>query len=127
MKKLAVLFFLMLSLTGIGFSQSVRLLNADEFEKNLASRKDAILLDVRTAPEYNRGHIANAQLIDFYQSDFVDRLKRLDRSKPVFVYCEVGGRSGVAARALVNLGFTNVVDLKQGYRAWVSAKKPVTK
>lgn len=127
MKKLAVILFLMLAFAGVTFSQSVRLLNADEFEKNLASTKDAILLDVRTASEFNRGHLANAQLIDFYQSDFVDRLKKLDRSKPVFVYCEVGGRSGVAARTLVSLGFTNVVDLKQGYRAWVSAKKPVTK
>ncbi len=107
-------------------AQSIQL-NPNEFEKKLASIKDKTVLDVRTKEEYGQGHLANATMIDYYKDDFKQQLAKLDKSKPVFVYCEAGGRSGSACKLLHNLGFSQVFDLQGGRRGWVGAKKPVVK
>jgi rhodanese-related sulfurtransferase len=108
-------------------SAQSQLINANDFEKKLTSTKDKTVLDVRTQSEYNQGHLANAMLIDFYKSDFKKQLSKLDKNKPVFVYCGVGGRSGSASKTLVELGFKQVYDLQGGMQAWTKADKAVVK
>jgi len=100
-------------------------LAADTFEEKLAGTSDKIILDVRTSDEYKKGHLANATLIDYYGKDFKNQADQLDKSKPVFVYCASGGRSGSAAKILTQLGFKEVYDLQGGFNAWSNAKKPV--
>ena len=102
-------------------------LNANEFEKKLTSIKDKTVLDVRTKEEYTQGHLANATMIDYYKDDFKQQLTKLDKSKPIFVYCAAGGRSGSACKLLQDLGFSRIFDLQGGMRAWTGANKPVAK
>ncbi len=82
------------------------------------SYPNAQLVDVRTAEEYQAGHIANAINIDVKKSTFIhiaDSL--LDKQRPVAVYCKGGVRSRQAAKLLLEHGFM-VYNLQDGYDGW---------
>jgi thioredoxin 1 len=124
-----ILFFVAVFITvglGHGKAQS-QLLDVKAFNTRMASSEDKIVLDVRTNDEYNQGHLENAVMIDYYKPDFKQRLAKLDKAKPVFVYCAAGARSEAAAQALVDLGFKQVYDLQGGMNAWKKAKMPIVK
>ncbi len=65
----------------------------------------AYLVDVRTPEEYGEGHLAYSKNIDFRATDFKSQISKLDRSKPVYLYCRSGNRSGKAADTLQTLNF----------------------
>lgn len=65
----------------------------------------AYLVDVRTPEEYGEGHLAYSKNIDFRSTDFKTQISKLDRSKPVYLYCRSGNRSGKAADTLQTLDF----------------------
>ena len=98
----------------------------EEFEK-LTKQPGNVILDVRTGTEYRNGHLKDAVLIDFMAKDFDEKVKALDKSKTYLVHCQVGGRSAKACAKLDKMGFTNVVNLEGGYKAWEKAGKPVEK
>lgn len=99
-----------------GFSQER--LSAKEFRKKLNSTTNALLLDVRTPTEINKGYLHGAVFMDFYDSSFRQQVNNLDKDKPVFVYCAIGGRSWDAAKLMTEMGFKNVYDLKGGIIVW---------
>ena len=89
-----------------------------EFEKLIATSQMQ-LLDVRTAGEFQSGHLKNALQADWLNKDqFTDRTQYLDKTKPIFVYCASGVRSAAAAKYLQEKGFANVQNLKGGLTAW---------
>lgn len=98
-------------------NKTIKLASVSEFSEGLAL-DNVQLIDVRTAEEYQAGHIENAQLIDIKLEDFRDRIQELDKDKPVYLYCKSGGRSGKASKVLDSLGFKEIVDLKGGFTAW---------
>lgn len=86
---------------------------------------DVVLLDVRTADEYNEGHIANALNIDVKKDGFVEKVKStIPAGKTVAVYCRSGKRSANAAGMLVGEGY-KVVNLVGGIMAWKEAGMPL--
>lgn len=91
--------------------------DAEQF-KTLIAEGDVIIIDVRTADEYSGGKIENAVNIDFYSSDFKQKLESLDKSTSYLVYCAAGGRSGKAKNLMYDLGFTEVYNLLGGYGNW---------
>lgn len=91
-------------------------LNPVDFEK-LLSDTLVMLLDVRTAAEYQAGHIGRAKNLDVRQPVFDEQILLLDRKRPVAVYCRSGVRSRMAARKLVKQGF-KVYNLDKGYASW---------
>jgi len=100
------------------------ILNADEFDKKLKASKDAQVLDVRTKGEYSENHLANSYNADYNNlQQFNERIKFLDKNKPVFVYCLAGGRSAEASKILNEQGFKEVYDLKGGMRSWMNSNK----
>jgi len=70
-----------------------------------------ILLDVRTAEEYQESHIDGAQLLP--SGELADRAasELPDQQAVILVYCRSGARSAGAAKALVAMGYTNVYDM----------------
>lgn len=97
----------------------------DEFEKAIAGNNMQVL-DVRTAAEFNTGHIKSSLQADWTkQEQFLDRVQYVDKNRPVYVYCLVGGRSAAAADWMRNNGFKNVVELAGGINAWKTAAKPL--
>lgn len=72
--------------------------------------KDAIILDVRTLDEFNEGHIKGALLIP--DNEILTKAEDVltDKAALILVYCRSGRRSELAAKALLDLGYTNVYD-----------------
>ena len=95
-----------------------------EFEKAIAE-KNIQVLDVRTPGEYQSGHLSNALQANWNdEKEFRERVKALDKTKPVYTYCLSGGRSGAAITWLKENGFT-AYNLTGGINAWKMAGKPV--
>ncbi|MFA7325532.1 MAG: thioredoxin [Candidatus Kapaibacterium sp.] len=93
-------------------------LDAKSFHGKLSETPNAQLVDVRTPEEYNSGHIESSLNLNVYDSNFDKEISKLDKSKPVFLYCRSGGRSSSAASKLVDMGFTEIYDLQGGITAW---------
>lgn len=77
--------------------------------------EDYLLVDVRTAPEYESGHIPTA--INIHYWDIVEDLPEGTKDRLIIVYCQSGVRSGRAFRWLRRAGYTNVVDFG-GIERW---------
>ena len=92
----------------------VRLVNAD-----------AVIIDLRSADAFARGHIVNAKNIPQDEleagSDKIDRLK----SKPIIAVCDSGTSSKRAVAALRKSGVESVYDLRGGINAWTQANMPL--
>ena len=84
------------------------------------------LVDVRTPEETAEGIIEGAQNIDFRDPDFETYINKLDKNKPIVVYCGAGGRSGKTSELLEELGFKKIYDLTGGYTQWEAENFPVT-
>ena len=98
-------------------SGSYKTISSTEAQQMIEENKDALILDVRTAAEYESGHIPNAVNLsnEDIQAGKVDSLK--DKSQLIMVYCRSGNRSRQAAQKLAELGYTNVVDF-DGIQSW---------
>ena len=98
--------------------------SSDAFEKLIADTS-VVRLDVRTAEEFEAGHIENA--INVLKDDFeANALSILPVGKVLAVYCRSGRRSKKAAHILVKRGY-KVIELDQGYNGWVESGKKVVK
>ena len=71
----------------------------------------AYLIDVRTPEEYQAGHLAHAQNINIKSGNFKQQVSKLDKNKPVYLYCRSGNRSGQAADSLNTLGFKTYYNI----------------
>lgn len=100
------------------------LLSPEEFIKIMNEFPSAPVLDVRTPEEFEGGYIKRAVNLDWNGSGFDEGTARLDKTKPVFVYCLSGGRSGSAASKMRRDGFAKVYELDGGMMKWRSAGLP---
>jgi rhodanese-related sulfurtransferase len=98
-------------------SKNVRIVDKETFKKEIAV-KNAQIIDVRTPAEYEEGAIPKAINMDVLQADFSKKIKTLDATKPVYIYCRSGARSKKAAQILEQEGFKKIIDLKGGYLNW---------
>ena len=99
-------------------------LSPTQFQQQVTTGQSQ-LLDVRTAIEFKQGHLSNALQADWTNAaEFAERVKYLDKNKPLLVYCASGGRSGQAAEWLVKQGFVKVDNLTGGMIAWKQASLP---
>ena len=101
-------------------------MNAAAFEQATLSA-DGRIVDVRTAEEFAEGHLPGAVNFDWKSDDFLPMVKAaFESSKPLYLYCRTGVRSGEAAEALAKAGY-EVVSLIGGIEGWKADGKPVTK
>ena len=82
----------------------------------------AQLVDVRIDYEYEAGHIPGARLVPL--PDVHSEGARLDRGRPVVVYCRSGDRSGVAADAFAASGW-DAHSIEGGLLAWAADGLPL--
>ena len=83
----------------------------EEAKQKLATETDYILLDVRHDYEYAEGHIPGAILIDNDEISATTVAQLSNKNQTIFVYCRSGRRSKEAAQKLVDLGYTNVIEI----------------
>ena len=128
-----VALLLVLSFNFISCAQSTSAKKSDKFSliapQELKEKlgEDIQLIDVRTPQEFAEGHLKGAILIDYTQSDFMNRMSKLDKSKDLYIYCRSGNRSGKASRKLESMGFPKVYDLKGGILNWNQNNMKVVK
>lgn len=90
---------------------------------------DTVIVDVRSAGEFQNGHIPGAYNIPRGRLEFAitshPKLKALKEDNPgsefdeeIIVYCKSGARAALAADTLQTLGFTKVVSIQGGLRNW---------
>lgn len=91
--------------------------DAETAKELIDTEDDYVILDVRTQAEYDEGHIPDAILIphDTVTTATEDALP--DKDQLILVYCRSGNRSKQASQALLNLGYTNVVEFG-GINSW---------
>ena len=105
-------------------NQKYESLDVEAFEKAI-SDTSVIRLDVRTAEEYQGGHIAGAINIDVLNNDFQAKaISLLPKDKTIALYCRSGRRSKKAAELLANAGY-KVVELSSGFLGWQSSGMPI--
>lgn len=117
-KYLLILGFSFLSITGFAQEKSNVAVVEPEAYKKYIEVENAQVIDVRTPEEFAEGHIDGAQNIDFQAKDFLEQFSRIDKDRPVYIYCRSGKRSAKAAEQLSELGFPNIIDLQGGFLAW---------
>lgn len=93
------------------------------------------VVDVREPEEFAEGHIPGAVNIprgllefevDGHPAVRYETAEALShRERPVILYCLSGGRSALAADALLRLGFANPMSLDHGILGWEDAGHPV--
>ncbi len=99
----------------------------EEFDKLRAANTNIVILDVRTAAEFEKGRMAGATNIDFNSLRFEEKVGALDKSKTYVVTCAVGVRSARACKKLQALGFHELYDLAPGFDGWKKAFRPIEK
>ena len=105
---------------------SVRLVDVADAAALHRDRPDnLVVLDVRTAEEFDSGHLEGATMLDFHRDDFVEQLAELDPDVPYLLYCRSGNRSGQTRALMTDLGFADVADIDGGIVAWTEAGHPV--
>ncbi len=129
MKKLIFICCLVLTVTSLTscldkkeVGTDVKLVTAEEMQ-SILELEDVQLVDVRTSEEYDEAHIVNAQNIDFNSPTFEEDITKLDKTKPVILYCKSGGRSAKCAKKLKEAGFKKVYDLEGGISKWLHSDK----
>ena len=114
MKKILPLLFSALAFTACGSASSelsFQQISMDAAITQMAEEDNFILLDVRTPEEFADGHIPGAINIPNESIGENDIAELPDKEQRIYVYCRSGNRSKQASAKLVNLGYTNVVEI----------------
>lgn len=105
----------------------IREVSPDEAEAAIA--KADVLLDVREAEEFAAGHLPGALHVSRGLLEFKlgGTPALAERGMKVVLYCKSSGRAALAAVAMQEMGYTDVVSIAGGYDAWLAAGKPVVR
>src|SRR5579864_6036096 len=86
--------------------------------RKLMEKPETVVIDVRESDEWRQGHLPNAVAIPRGFLELRVEEKVPDHNTPVILQCASGTRSLLAARALKELGYTNVYNLVGGFNSW---------
>lgn len=103
------------------------LMSAAELQARMESDTPPLILDVRTLPEYQHGHIPGAYYLDYRLIG--NRISALREVAPqdIVLYCETGVRSRIAKHQLIRAGVQNVYHLEGDMRRWRREERPQAK
>ena|SRR6516164_952812 len=105
----------------------IRQIDIEHYKQMVAAKEPHVLVDIREESEWSAGHAAGAMQLGkgIIERDIETKVPRKD-SKLV-LYCGGGFRSALSADALRQMGYTNVMSLDGGWRAYQSSGLPVEK
>lgn len=120
MKKIFTCLLVGLILSSCNWYRDSDSIKLDPKAFNAEITKEVQLIDVRTPKEFAQGHIPNALGINYNSENFKDSLRLLDKSKPVYIYCRSGKRSGKSVSEFKEAGFNTIYELEGGLLNWRS-------
>ncbi|SDM80984.1 Rhodanese-related sulfurtransferase [Fictibacillus solisalsi] len=112
----AILVYLVV--TALNQKRYLKTLSEEEFR---AGYRKAQLIDVREPDEFKKGHILGARNIPLTQMK--QRKMEIRPDKPVYLYCESGMRSARAAQFLRKNKYTDLSQLRGGFKKWTGKVK----
>jgi rhodanese-related sulfurtransferase len=125
MKNLALVFGLVMALFFISCkenttAQEIMVISPEEVYDAVRDNQNLQLVDVRTQDEYGEDHLKTAQNICVTHDDFKEKVAKLDKNEPIYLYCRSGKRSAKAAQILKEMGFKEIYDMEGGFLNWES-------
>lgn len=93
----------------------------------LINRDNALVVDLRPAADFDKGHIAGAKNVQLSQFDPENKQLTAAKALPVVLVCKVGETANNAAKRLLKAGFSQVNVLEGGVQAWQAADLPLVK
>ncbi|MCX5864476.1 MAG: rhodanese-like domain-containing protein [Deltaproteobacteria bacterium] len=108
---------------GSGQPSIFRSLSPQEAKSLIETRKDLVLVDVRSPQELYEGSIPDSQLIPF--TDLAQGRTTLPTGKPILLICAVGGRSYAVGQYFSGKGYGEIYNLSGGISAWKAAGLPL--
>ena len=108
------------------FVSDAKRIGVEDYDK-MRGDTNIVLLDVRSAAEFEKGRIPGATNIDINLSSFTGKISSLDTNKTYLVNCAVGMRSARACRKMETMGFRKLYDLAPGFDGWKKAGKAIEK
>jgi rhodanese-related sulfurtransferase len=100
----------------VGPADAVRLINGG-----------AVVIDVRGAEDFRKGHIVNARNVEIGQIDAENPTLKKQKNKVLITVCDNGIVSNRAAALLRKAGFEKVFSLKGGLNGWRAENLPLVK
>ena len=96
-----------------------------DVQRRLAAGEKFVLIDVREESEWANGHAAGAVHLSKGVIERDAEKAIPDKATPLVLYCGGGFRSALATDNLQKMGYTNVISMDGGWRAWTGAGLPV--
>jgi rhodanese-related sulfurtransferase len=99
-------------------SSKVSQVEATNLYDAIKAHEKFVLLDVRTQKEFAKERIKGS--INLPVDKINEQIEKIitDKSTKIYVYCLSGSRSFIAAKTLLDLGYKNIFDVKNGLLAW---------
>jgi glyoxylase-like metal-dependent hydrolase (beta-lactamase superfamily II) len=114
--------------SNVGFElATVPQITVNELRELIDNQTQLQILDVRRPPEYESGHVPQAQTVPLLSLQKNIRNLTLDAAKSTAVICAGGYRSSAATSILQQHGFTNLLNINGGTSAWIAAGYEVEK
>lgn len=121
-KKMVKKVFLLLTISSVLYSckdvsaKEIEVITAAEMQTHL-KYDNLQVVDLQPEEDYKKSHLINAKNI-IYNKDFRNQLEKLDKDKPVAIYCTSGKVSPEAAKILKEAGFEHIYVLEGGISKW---------
>jgi rhodanese-related sulfurtransferase len=93
----------------------------------LINRRNAVVIDLRSAAEFSNGHLPSARQVEFAELQAKVGSLAKNKSNPVVLVCQTGQQSHKAVRVVQDAGYAEVHVLDGGLNAWEKAGMPVVK
>ncbi len=93
-------------------------INVQQAKDLIENGSDVQILDVRTEGEWRSGVVENSFLINLYDQEFQKKVQELNKEKPVVIICRSGNRSNQAMRAMSQMGFKELYNVRGGVNSW---------
>jgi rhodanese-related sulfurtransferase len=104
----------------------IKEISINEVKQKLDSNESVCLIDVRETAEFQAGKLPKAKHLSKGMIEIhIDKLA--SKNEPIILYCGGGNRSALAADNLQKMGYSNVLSMQGGYKAWITANLPVEK
>ncbi len=110
-----------------GVGQEMVNITAADLLKRIETGEQPLIIDVRTEEEYAAGHIDGARLIPLQNIEKGMEASGIAKDAEIVLICRSGNRSAQAYRILAQMGYTNLINVRDGMKGWTAAGGPVVK
>lgn len=105
--------------------KSVPQVTAAELKNKMDKGDSFVLVDVRSAADYQAAHLPGALHISRGELEFAAPAQIPAVDTQIFVYCRTGVKATFAAKSLLDIGYTNVARISDSFKGWLEAGYPV--